>query len=192
MNVRSEIYLLRHAKSAPSPQFVPQWDWPLSVEGHAQAERLATRLAALQIDAIISSPSRRTLESVRPFARAAGLDIEICADLREAEGIKIWVDDFPAHVRHLWNDFDHQAEGLESHRQCQARMVRALGTIAVDHAGKTLLCSSHGQAIALFLHSIDPAFGYDDWAAMKMPDLRKVVWDGDRFSYVRTVREAIR
>ncbi len=183
----TEIYLLRHARSAPSPDHIPAWDWPLAKEGSAQARRLADRLATLGIDHVYSSPRRRTIETIEPFTRAAGLGLRVHQDLREAEGIEIWVDDFAAHVKRLWDDFDLSIDDLESHRQCQRRMVRAVTELASEHAEETVLCSSHGQAIALFLNHVESTFGYEEWAAMRMPDLRKVTWDGERFSWDESV-----
>jgi 2,3-bisphosphoglycerate-dependent phosphoglycerate mutase len=58
--------------------------------------------------------------------------------------------------------------------------------MAKKHNGVTLLLVSHGNAIALYLNSIEPSFGYDGWAAMKNPDVFRVVvgadastWDKD-------------
>ena len=35
----------------------------------------------------------------------------------------------------------------------------------------TLLVSSHGNAISLYLHHLDPDVGFTDWQAMRKPDL---------------------
>jgi hypothetical protein len=47
------------------------------------------------------------------------------------------------------------------------------------HPGKTLLMSSHGNAISLYLNKLDSTFGYTKWQAMKSPDLFRIIFDGD-------------
>lgn len=50
-------------------------DPPLTADGQARAERLAALLAGTPLDAIYSSPTRRTRQTAAPVARAKGLDI---------------------------------------------------------------------------------------------------------------------
>lgn len=50
-------------------------DPPLTADGQARAERLAVLLADAPLDAIYSSPTRRTRQTAAPIARAKGLGI---------------------------------------------------------------------------------------------------------------------
>ena len=56
--------------------------------GHAQAEAIATALAAAPVRRILSSPSVRCTQTVEPLAVKLGLDIERVAEL--AEGAYGW------------------------------------------------------------------------------------------------------
>jgi 8-oxo-dGTP diphosphatase len=56
---------------------------PLDKRGRRQAERLVERLESYPIEAILSSPARRCVETVEPLARARGLEIEHRAELSE-------------------------------------------------------------------------------------------------------------
>ena len=56
---------------------------------------------------------------------------------------------------------------------------------------KTLLVSSHGNAIALFLNYLQPSFGYDDWAAMKNPDLFRIEASAGKFAWDRSWRPLV-
>ncbi|MGH6958734.1 MAG: histidine phosphatase family protein, partial [Caulobacteraceae bacterium] len=76
------LILVRHAQSAPDPA-LPERDWPLSGAGAAQARALAPVLAELGVEALVSSPYRRAVATLQPFADAAGLPIVTDEDLRE-------------------------------------------------------------------------------------------------------------
>ena len=170
------IYLLRHAESAPGRD-LPEPDWPLSPGGADQARRLVTQLSGLGIAGVCSSPFVRAVATVRPFCEARQLSIEIEPDLRERTLCGHRIEQFEEPLRHSWEDFDHALPGGESSRTCQRRIVDCVTRLASSHAG-TLLVSSHGNALALFLNTLDPTFGWEGWKAMRNPDLFKVDFDG--------------
>ncbi len=84
------LFVVRHAKAAPGE---PDELRPLTESGRATARALADRLAAENIDAVITSPLLRARETAEAIARAAGVEPEAderlapgatAADLREA------------------------------------------------------------------------------------------------------------
>lgn len=77
------------------------------------------------------------------------------------------IDDWRDQLLKTWQDFDYALPGGESSRQCQTRMVACMQSIAA--ASGTVVVCSHGNAIALFLNSIDPDFGFSEWEAMGNP-----------------------
>ncbi|TMB66819.1 MAG: histidine phosphatase family protein [Chloroflexi bacterium] len=81
------IYVVRHAKAGDRA------DWegddrlrPLTKSGRRQAEGLAAWLKKEPIDAILSSPYVRCLQTVEPLAEARKLPIEARKDLEEGSG----------------------------------------------------------------------------------------------------------
>ena len=62
---------MRHGHSAPGE---PDSLRPLSDEGRDQARALGERLAALALDAVLTSPLLRARETAAAIARAAGLE----------------------------------------------------------------------------------------------------------------------
>lgn len=56
---------------------------PLDDRGRKQAEELVERLRPYPIEAILSSPARRCVETVEPLAKARGLEIEQRPELSE-------------------------------------------------------------------------------------------------------------
>jgi 2,3-bisphosphoglycerate-dependent phosphoglycerate mutase len=45
-------------------------------------------------------------------------------------------------------------------------------------AGNVLLVSSHGNAIALYLHALDSSYGFDNWVAMRNPEVFRLYYHG--------------
>ena len=176
MNDVTTVYLLRHAESQADPS-VSEPDWPLSARGHQQAEWLKTHLVPLAIDVIYSSPYTRAVHTVTPFAHATGREIECVEGLRERKLTPGSVENWLEVLKHAWQHFDFALPHCESSAQCQARMVGTLRDLVQGQAGNVLLVSSHGNAIALYLHALDPSYGFDNWAAMKNPDVFRIYYD---------------
>jgi phosphohistidine phosphatase SixA len=72
------LILVRHAKAASGE---PDELRPLTPEGRDAAAALGAELAALQPDAVLSSPLLRARETAQPIAEAAGLELELDARL---------------------------------------------------------------------------------------------------------------
>jgi 2,3-bisphosphoglycerate-dependent phosphoglycerate mutase len=181
------VYLLRHAESVFLPG-VPEADWPLSERGRRQAEALVPVLHGLGIGRVYSSPYRRALDTAGPFAEAAGLPCQSVEDLRERRLCEEALDDFVSAVRRAWLQPELALPGGESSRQCQARVALAVHRLVRLHPGQVLLVSSHGNAIGLLLQSLEPAFGFEDWRALRNPDLHRLLFDGGAAGWDRGYR----
>jgi broad specificity phosphatase PhoE len=80
----TRLYLVRHAQALSNTGQAHEWsDPPLTEVGRVQAQRLAQRLARQGLDAIVSSPSRRALETAQFIAQATGLPVQVEEELRE-------------------------------------------------------------------------------------------------------------
>jgi 2,3-bisphosphoglycerate-dependent phosphoglycerate mutase len=176
------IYLVRHAESIPDPD-VPEPDWQLSRKGREQAQRLAIHLQSLEIDYIFSSPYPRAIDTVRPFAKQSGLEVIQVDDLREKKLRETPLDDFWDVMKKAWRDLDFAFPNCESGTDCQRRIVAAIDTLVAEHAGSTFIAISHGNAIGLFLNSLDSSFGYNEWRAMKNPDIFKITHNGQGYEW---------
>jgi broad specificity phosphatase PhoE len=78
-------YLIRHAKAGSRRTWRGGDDQrPLSPLGCEQADALVATFAGLPIEAIVSSPSLRCIQTVEPLARARGLGVDV--DPKLAEG----------------------------------------------------------------------------------------------------------
>lgn len=181
------IYLVRHAASAPSA-LVPESDWPLSDAGNRQAQALVPQLAQLAIDQVITSPYRRAVATIEPFARTANLPITTEIDLRERKLTESTDDDWLALLKRVWDNPTHAEPNCESNVDCQTRVVACLTRLARAHPGRTIVAASHGNAISLMLNTIDPSFGFEDWRAMRNPDCFALRYSQSRWHWLREFR----
>jgi 2,3-bisphosphoglycerate-dependent phosphoglycerate mutase len=171
----TKLILIRHcASSGQAP------DAPLTDAGIQAARALADRLVPLAPDAVYSSPYRRALTTAQPFAERAGLRIVEEPRLRERVLAANPLDDWLEHIRRSYADGDHRpGPGGETWREVEARGCAALADIAA--AGHRLpLAVSHGNLISALLRAADPDFGFDDWRAMRNPDLFEIAVEAGR------------
>ena len=169
------IILIRHAESSPSKD-LPESDWPLSALGRCQAKTLADDLADAGIGKVVSSPYQRAIDTVRPVAKRIHCPIDLCPELRERRLCVGVCDDWYDLVRKAWDDFAFALPNCESGFDCQRRVQVCLGDLVERYAGKTIAVCSHGNAIGLFLNSIEPSFGFVNWRNMKNPDVFWINW----------------
>lgn len=154
-----EILLVRHGTSArggePGSRQLRDGasDPPLNDGGHAQAERLAPRLAAIGASRVFVSSLRRTAQTAEPLLRRTGDTATVVDDLREvylgvldgekfelerAAGSPVVEDVF----RHQRWDVIPEAESAESF---STRVRRGLDAVAD--------ATPHGAASIAFVHA---------------------------------------
>jgi 2,3-bisphosphoglycerate-dependent phosphoglycerate mutase len=180
MDRRTTIYLVRHAESQPSAD-VPEPAWPLSARGQAQAQALVPAMRELGAAAIYSSPYLRAAQTVAPLAAALGKEVLVVDALRERRLGRLESGaDHRAMVERCWADAGFTPRGGESNAACARRVTQAISELAVRHRGETIALASHGNALAIYLATIDPGFGFEQWRSMRNPDLFRVEYEGER------------
>jgi broad specificity phosphatase PhoE len=107
------LLLLRHAESRPD-HALPEADWPLSDRGREQAHQLIEPLAAQRPDHLFSSPFRRALDTVAPFALWSKRAVAVDPAFVECTFRSGYVPDWPAPIARAWADRTHTDVGCES------------------------------------------------------------------------------
>lgn len=157
----TRIYLVRHAEAMGNVEefFQGRTDCEVSEKGKKQLELLAERFRDIPIEAIYSSPLKRTIDTAEavnkyhnlPIIRDEGL-IEIHGGVWEG---KPWADLpklYPVEYE-LWQNKMHKfyiAEG-EKMTEVFERMKAAVNKIAAENDGRTIAVVSHGCALRNFL-----------------------------------------
>lgn len=157
----TKIYLVRHAEAMGNVEefFQGQTDCELSEKGKKQLELLAERFRDIPIEAIYSSPLKRTIDTAEavnkyhnlPIIRDDGL-IEINGGVWEG---KPWADLpklYP--VEHdLWQNKMQDFYVADGERMTEVfeRVKNAVDKIAAENDGRTIAVVSHGCALRNFL-----------------------------------------
>lgn len=158
----TELLLLRHAE--PDYQAVKGmeglWNPSLSDHGRWQAMRLAMRLRSLTIDALYTSPLRRTRETAVFTCVAKDLPMAIVPELREIEfGNEAWGalgtgrEAFASEIESafLTNACWDVLPGCESSWALRRRVGGAIEAILAQHGGQRVAIVTHGGVINAFL-----------------------------------------
>lgn len=171
------LYFVRHAE--PNYDNHDDLTRELTAKGLADRMLVAKLLADVRVDAVVSSPYHRAIDTVKPLAEARGLPVEIMDDLRERKIDSCWIEDFNAFARRQWADFTYKLSDGECLAEVQARNLAAVQAILAAHAGQTVAIGSHGTAQSTIIHHFVPGFGYDEFEAIRrvMPWVVRFVFD---------------
>lgn len=155
--VATELLFIRHGETDWNRQqrFQGQIDVPLNATGHAQAQRLAARLAAEPFDAFFTSDLTRARETAAPLALAWGRQPDTVPGLREQSfGVLEGLDVPTIKQQHaaLWQEWlEHRADfalpGGESLRQFHARVLQAVGQIVAAAPARRVAVVTHGGVL---------------------------------------------
>jgi 2,3-bisphosphoglycerate-dependent phosphoglycerate mutase len=168
--VRRRLYLIRHGRSdfesrdfRQSPRG-PQWDPPLAADGREQAERLAARLLLMEPpSAVYTSPFRRCVETIDPYATRTGIQPAVDEEIGEVfvgewEGLSF--EEIISQDEDLARRFREQeamfalAPGGESGQDLRRRVVSAVERIVKRHPQGDLVVVSHGGVINAFVGNV--------------------------------------
>lgn len=177
----TQIYYVRHAE--PNYSNHDDVNRELTPKGRADCQRVKAFLMDKGIEAIFSSPYRRAVDTILPFAEAVRLPIQHVYDLRERKVDTVWIDDFTAFSRRQWADFDFHLDGGECLREVQVRNIAALNRILLNYSGKRIVIGGHGTAVSAILNHFDPSFGYGQFESIRsvMPWIVRMDFDGTHF-----------
>lgn len=132
----------------------------LTAHGKAQAQRLADWLAHEHIDAVVSSPQQRAIETARPIADAHGLAADVVDGLVEydvqsdhyipMEELRATNDPrLAAMMEGRWESF-----GGESPEIFAARVRDTIDVLVAAHPGERVVAVCHGGVINVALATV--------------------------------------
>lgn len=174
----TRIYFVRHAE--PNYRNHDDASRELSPRGMAERELVTAFLLDKEISAVLSSPYRRAVDTVRHFADTVRLPVIHVNDFREREVANEWIDDFNSFSRQQWADFDYALPGGECLRVVQERNIAALQLVLQEYEGQNVVIGGHGTAISTVLNHYDPSFGNDGFERIRrlMPWIVRLDFSG--------------
>ncbi len=177
----TNIYFVRHAE----PNYENHNDRlrELTGKGLRDRETVTEYLADKNIHAVLSSPYKRAVDTVKHFADGQGLEIELVEDFREQKVAGVWIEDFNAFAQRQWTDLDYRLEGGECLREVQRRNIAALIDVLHRYEGKNVVIGSHGTAVSTILRHFQPSFSYPDFRRLQpvMPLIVRLSFEGQTF-----------
>ncbi len=174
----TRIYLVRHAQ--PDYTHICDRTRPLTREGEKDAELVLAFFREKQIDAVYTSPYRRSVDTVSPTA--AYHHKRVITDHRFREREK---GPGGNRIREMyykrWNDFSYHEPGGECLLSVQRRNIRALGELLRLYKDKSVIVGTHGTALSTILHHYDKSFGCEDFLRIIdfMPYILELQFEGE-------------
>ncbi len=172
------IYFVRHAE--PDLSEHDDASRGLTEKGLADRGLVTGFLADKNISAVLSSPYKRAVDTVKELADLRGLPVIAVDDFRERKVGNIWIDDFNGFCKRQWSDFDYKLSDGESLREVQRRNVTALQRVLREYSGESIVIGTHGTALSTVINYYDSSFGYEQFSEIKglMPWLVCMKFDG--------------
>ena len=172
------VYFVRHAE----PNFNNHNDMAreLTEKGLEDRKLVTEFLWDKNIDFVLSSPYKRSVDTVKDFSDKKNLDIHIVDDFRERKIDSVWIEDYEAFCKAQWEDFNYKLSDGETLGEVQKRNMEALNHVLKQYEGKNIVIGSHGTALSTIINYYDNTFGYKEFQKIKalMPCVVKFVFDG--------------
>jgi alpha-ribazole phosphatase len=158
------LVLVRHATVEDSAlgRCYGTLDVALSAAGRSEAAALAATLSSERIQAVVSSPRARSVETAKAIAHAHGLEVQqeprLCElDFGELEGRTY--DELAASMPELYAEWMStpttvQFPGGESYADLHARALAAVEAIREAHDGETVVAVTHGGVVRAVLREV--------------------------------------
>lgn len=176
----TEVYFVRHAQSDHS--ISDNRTRPLTEDGLRDSKAVTWVLADKGIDFLISSPYKRSMDTIGDLAKTLGLPIHTDEDFRERNTGNLNGEDIFRFAEKQWADFDCKKEDGESLREVQQRNIRALNRVLSEHNGEKIVIATHGMALSTILSYYYPEFDFSCFMKIVdfMPFVIRLDFDGEK------------
>lgn len=100
------------------------------------------------------------------------------------------LEDFDHAIRKVWEEDSFSWPGGESNLAAQRRGVRALENVLHRYQGEKVAIGTHGNIMALMMNAFNPAYGFDFWKRLSMPDIYKLSFNQLTLTRVERIWQA--
>jgi probable phosphoglycerate mutase len=153
-----QLFLIRHGlPHEDHPRF--PGDPPLHPEGVHHARRLATAMAKLGIDRIVSSPQQRALDTAMPLASKLQMKLEVIDGLAEIDqGVERYrsLETLRIEEPHRWSEFLASPERFfgKDPDAFRANVIGSFQKILRAPDSKSIAIFTHGMTIKTLLSAV--------------------------------------
>ncbi|MCR5764220.1 MAG: histidine phosphatase family protein [Treponema sp.] len=173
------IYFVRHCK--PDGKVSDDRNRPLTEEGLLDSKKVAEILKDKNIDVFISSPYKRSYDTIKEAADSYAMTIQTDERLRERKAGKN--SNNHEMFKKRWADLSYAEIDGESIGAVQKRNIEALNEILKKYPGKNIVIGTHGTALSSIINFYDKRFAGDSFMEIIdfMPWILKMEFDGETF-----------
>lgn len=174
------IYFVRHAEPVRDRTLYNTGEFPLPEKGLKDTRFVTEFLSDKNIDVMYSSPYKRAVDTIIPFASSVNKDVLTREDFSERQ--HKFMPDFWEFIEMQWNDFEYKVEG-ESLQDVQKRNISELQNVIGRHSGQNVVIGTHGGALSTIIKFYNPDWSFDDYknSADKMPWIVKMIFSQSDF-----------
>ena len=174
------LYFVRHAQ--PDYRTGEDSTFSLSAEGMEDRMRAAEALRNIPLDICISSPYKRSIDTIIPCAEEHGLKILTDIRLRERDRITNKSNNYEM-FKKRWADFSYHEDGGESLSECQDRNIEALNELIEKYKDRSLLIGTHGTSLSTIINYFEPTFGFESFMRIVdyMPYVICMKFEGNKY-----------
>ena len=176
----TRIYFVRHCQSDHTKSG-DEWLRPLTKEGLDDSHAVLHYLKDKNIDVFISSPYKRSYDTIAKAAEYYHLQIKTDERLRERKAGKNG-NTFEL-FKKRWAAKNYAEADGESLNSVQKRNIEAIKEIIEIYQDKNIVIGTHGTALSTILNYYNPAFDCDSFMRIidYMPYIVKIEFDGTRY-----------
>jgi len=180
----TNLYFVRHSKIKYTAD---DYSRPLSEDGKRAVPFVTQAFETIKVDAIVSSPYIRVIDTIDGISKSKGIEIELYHDLRERKVSNTFIDDFQTFTMNQWDDFDFKLVEGESLNEVISRGTNTLKNIIDKYKGKNIVVGTHGTFMSVCLKYFDPSIDFEFWRNVKMPDVYKATFDGHKMIQLENI-----
>jgi 2,3-bisphosphoglycerate-dependent phosphoglycerate mutase len=172
----TRIYFVRHAE--PDKTVTDDRKRPLTAQGLEDTQFVYETLKDKGIDIAISSPYKRSFDTIKRLADALEISIQTDERFREREaGAK--GQGLRKHPER-WKKTEWKNDWGESIQDVKKRNIEALMDVLDKYDGHNIVLGTHGTAFSTILDHLSPIYGYDDFIRMMdwMPNIVEIIFEG--------------
>ncbi|QAT39860.1 histidine phosphatase family protein [Clostridium sp. JN-9] len=175
--MKTVVYFVRHAE--PDYSIHDDAIRPLTDRGKKDALKVAAYFKDKGIEAALSSPYKRAIDTIKPFIDTNNMNVELVEDFRERKVDSCWIDDFHEFSQKQWEDFNYKLSDGECLHEVQERNVKALEKVLRKFYGKNIVIGTHGTALSTIINYYESSYGYKDFDEIRslMPWIVKLTFD---------------
>lgn len=176
----TSVYFVRHAQ--PDITVHDDRTRPLTAEGLRDSITVADLLQGRNIDLLMSSPYKRSMDTIGELSKRLGLEIHTDENFRERNAGGWHGDNFLEFIKNQWADFDYRIMDGENLHEVQTRNISALKKLLSENEDRNIVLATHGTALSTILNYYYPEYDYSCFMKIIdfMPFIIRVDFENDR------------